>query len=420
MEKKIYDFYFLVNKYQRNKEFINDYHEFEAIIDNICQRCKSEVIDDYCSECEELGRLYNSDKLYRLVDNKPSIPYIDKLKELKLTDLQREASDFIIDNIKNKKNSLIWAVCGAGKTEITFEAIEYCLKNNKSVCFCIPRIDILNEIKSRLELYFPNTAISVISGKEKQKENTQIFVMTTNQLLRCKGVFDFVIVDEVDAFPFSHHPKFLTAVFDSLTSDGVFCCLTSTPSEEIKNLKLETFIIYKRWHNYPLPVPNLIPIIFNSNLYYRLILSIHLYTQQRPILIFICNKDYCERAKDKLTPIFKNKRIECVHSQSENRFEIIKDFSHDKIDVLITTPILERGVTFKDVDVIVLDSDNELYNEASLVQIAGRSRRHPDFQGGNVYFYYKEYTNIIKDSKKQIKMMNNKAKDTLIKNKLNL
>ncbi len=409
MEKKIYDFYFLVNKDQRNRKFVNDYHEFDAIIDNVCQRCKSEVVNDYCSECEELGRLYNGDKLYRLVDNKPIIPYKDKLKELKLTDLQRDASDFIINNIKNKKNSLIWAVCGAGKTEITFEAIEYCLKNNKSVCFCIPRIDILNEIKSRLELYFPNTTISVISGKEKQKENTQIFVMTTNQLLRCKGVFDFVIVDEVDAFPFSHHPKFLTAVYDSLTCDGVFCCLTSTPSQEIKNLNLETFIIYKRWHNYPLPVPNLIPIIFNSDLYYRLILSFHLYTQQRPILIFICNKDYCELAKTKLTPIFKNKRIECVHSQSENRFEIIKEFSHDKIDVLITTPILERGVTFKDVDVIVLDSDNELYNEASLVQIAGRSRRHPDFQGGNVYFYYKEYTNIIKDSKKQIKMMNNKA-----------
>ena len=113
MEKKIYDFYFLVNKNQRNRKFINDYHEFDAIIDNVCQRCKSEVENDYCSECEELGRLYNGDKLYRLVDNKPIIPYKDKLKELKLTDLQRDASDFIINNIKNKKNSLIWAVCGA-------------------------------------------------------------------------------------------------------------------------------------------------------------------------------------------------------------------------------------------------------------------------------------------------------------------
>lgn len=409
MKPTIYDYMTYVTFENINYDWLEEYERVPAIIDNVCQRCKSKVKANYCTQCSEMGKLSKNDYLFRLKGPIPTIKYEDSLDNLELTELQKEASDFIINNIKNKTNCLIWAVCGAGKTEITFNAIEYILQQQKRVCFCIPRVDILYEIADRLRLFFPNTTVSIISGEIKEKEDTQIFVMTTNQLLRYKGVFDLVIVDEVDAFPFSYHPKFMNGVFDALTYNGVFCCLTSTPSADIKKLNLNTFIIYQRWHGYLLPVPKS-HLIHNNILFYRLIFYRHFKSIKRQQLIFLCNKKSTILLKKFLTKKYPNYNVENVYSGHNQRKDIIKKFYEQKIDILITTPILERGVTFKDIDVIVLDADNQLYNEASLVQMAGRCRRNPNFQNGNVYFYYYQKTNEIRCAIGQIRDMNQKAK----------
>ena len=56
-----------------------------------------------------------------------------------------------------------------------------------------------------------------------------------------------------------------------------------------------------------------------------------------------------------------------VHSKCKNRTQIIKDFKNGKYDYLVTTAVLERGVTFKDLQVIIYDADTHItrksYNE---------------------------------------------------------
>lgn len=53
---------------------------------------------------------------------------------------------------------------------------------------------------------------------------------------------------------------------------------------------------------------------------------------------------------------------------------------------LVTTTILERGVTFAGLNVLVLGADDELFNSASLVQIAGRVGRSTQCPDGDVVF----------------------------------
>ena len=59
-----------------------------------------------------------------------------KKTELKLnyelTKDQIDMSNQVLKMIEEKKNVLIYAVCGAGKTEIVFKAIERTLKQNKT------------------------------------------------------------------------------------------------------------------------------------------------------------------------------------------------------------------------------------------------------------------------------------------------
>ena len=183
------------------KEYEKEFYSKKAIENNCCQRCGA-ICEKVCNECSEFGQLTDEDNLY-IVKNKKAmqkINYEDSLQKLNLTDLQQKAADFMIDKINQKKDGLIWAVCGAGKTEITFKAIEEVLRRKGLVCFAIPRIDILYEIKERLEEFFPKTKIALLCGKEKEYKNAQIFVVTTNQLIKFNDAFDLIIIDELMHF----------------------------------------------------------------------------------------------------------------------------------------------------------------------------------------------------------------------------
>lgn len=94
----------------------------------------------------------------------------------------------------------------------------------------------------------------------------------------------------------------------------------------------------------------------------------------------------------------------CANDQS--RREKVMNFANNQYQILITTTILERGVTFNDIDVIVLDADNNIYNVAALVQIAGRVGRKQVYQSGKVIFGYHSLTKPMLNAKKQILMMN--------------
>jgi len=79
--------------------------------------------------------------------------------------------------------------------------------------------------------------------------------------------------------------------------------------------------------------------------------------------------------------------------------------------VFLTTMILERGVTFERISVVVLGADHPVFSKSSLVQIAGRADRKGGFTNSQVYFFYEEKTRAIAKACKEIKQMNKKGKE---------
>lgn len=74
------------------------------------------------------------------------------------------------------------------------------------------------------------------------------------------------------------------------------------------------------------------------------------------------------------------------------------------------TTILERGVTFRDIDVFVIGTEDRVFTESSLVQIAGRAGRHKDFPTGLVWYGHYGQTRAAKRAVRQIISMNNEAR----------
>ena len=79
----------------------------------------------------------------------------------------------------------------------------------------------------------------------------------------------------------------------------------------------------------------------------------------------------------------KYKRLESVYSGDTERYKKVQMMRDGELDILLTTTILERGVTFLNLDVIVVDAHR--FDSASLIQICGRVGRKPKDPTGNIW-----------------------------------
>ncbi|HLR92295.1 MAG TPA: helicase-related protein, partial [Atopostipes sp.] len=115
----------------------------------------------------------------------------------------------------------------------------------------------------------------------------------------------------------------------------------------------------------------------------------------------------CEKVLQKQFP---NIPFAAVSAEDINRKEKVQGMRENQFLFLISSTILERGVTFPNIDVLVIGAEDSVFTESALVQIAGRCGRSPDFPTGEVLFYHDGKSIAMKKAVKQIKKMNKLAK----------
>ena len=369
----------------------------------------------YCRRCINFGR--SDDYFIKFHIN---IPILDlKVPEepsVELSDVQEESSKALVENIESAKSTLIWAVCGAGKTEIVYDAIYRALLDNKSICLAIPRRDVVKELSERFARDFSGYPMSILHGEEKTFEDSNFYIMTTHQLVKYYNYFDIVIIDEVDAFPYSGDECLENGAKTSLKDDGVLVFLSATPSELVKSSVDEVIKIPIRYHRYLLPVPKIKidkPDVFDfsKKSYFIAKFIKEKLKINRRILIFVPEIDMCETAVSYFKKYISGEiMIDFVYSEDENRSEKIQKFYNRELDILITTTILERGVTFDYLDVVVFDAKHINFTKSALIQISGRVGRKDYDNSGDVIFLADNISRNMKAAIKEIEYMNNLAK----------
>lgn len=324
-----------------------------------------------------------------------------------LSEEQRKISKQVILNYIHGIDTLINAVCGSGKTELVYGVIQYALANKKPVAFALPRRDVAIELYYRIKNAFPNNKVVCVYGGNTTKLTGDIVVCTTHQLYRYGDYFDLIILDEIDAFPYKDNRLLNTMFLRSLKGHSVL--MSATPSDEIlehyKNGKRQILELNTRFHKHPLPVPQIVVKIGVLKLAYLTTKLKEFIKDKKPVFIFTPTIEKAVSLFRYLKLIIPGGNV--VHSKVVNRTEIINDFRDGKFKYLVTTAVLERGVTIKNLQVIIFDSDHELYNEQNLVQISGRVGRKFDAPEGEVIFLASKKTEAMQ-----------KARDTIIsKNK---
>ena len=343
------------------------------------------------------------------VGDEPSYPKKAPIHlSYELSPEQKELSDKLVENYKKGVDSLVFAVCGSGKTEIVMKVISLLIESGKKVGFAVPRKDVVLELKERFRSVFKNNVITAVYGGHTSQIEGDLICLTTHQLFRYENYFDLLILDETDAFPFNGN-QVLESICKRSVKGNLILMSATSKEQSVKKLFKHDYVkldLYTRFHGHPLPVPQ----IRKQN---RIVLLIELMREirrfirnEKQTLIFVPTIKMCEKAYGFLNFFIKGGG--CVHSQKLNRNEIVQKFRDRKTIYLVTTAVLERGVTIKDVQVIVFHAEHSIYDASALVQISGRVGRKIDAPVGEVIFMATKITKSMIESIKIINSANQK------------
>jgi len=340
-----------------------------------------------------------------------SLPSSPKTVELKLHyDLsgeQKQLSRRIVSNYLRGVDTLVYAVCGAGKTELSYGVIEQALRQGHQVGFALPRRDVVIELYWRIKEAFPLNKVVAVYGEHAYALEGDIIILTTHQLYRYSRYFDLLVMDEIDAFPFKDNGLLIALYHASLRGHCVM--MSATPSKEmLKEFREpchEVLELRTRFHKHPIPVPKILvrPSFLQSLEVVRLLKR---YRQQnRPCFVFSPTIAATEELYSLIAFFVQDGNY--VHSKRVGREEIINAFKKGAYRYLITTSVLERGVTISNLQVIVAGADDrKIYSSSTLIQIAGRVGRKSDAPDGMVTFLAEKPTEEMHNAIKEITFCN--------------
>ncbi|MBF1114253.1 MAG: DEAD/DEAH box helicase family protein [Solobacterium sp.] len=316
---------------------------------------------------------------------------------------QQEAVSKECQQYIRTKDVLLECVCGAGKTEMVLASIADALNEKRKVCFAIARRQVVLELAERLNIYFKKAKIVAVCGGHTDEIDGDLIVCTTHQLYRYQGQFSLLILDEPDAFPYRGDEVLHGIAKHACIGNIIY--LTATPDayllSRVKEGMMHHIILNKRPHGHDLPVPRLL--IYPSVLLFFILIRWINKHACNPRIIFVPTIK-----TTKILGLILNIFMQCYvcTSESEDRDEIIYHFKQNPLGVMIATTVLERGVTIPKADICVWHANHSVFDEAGLIQMAGRAGRSFTSPEGDVLFLCSEKTELVQLCKNKIEQAN--------------
>lgn len=358
----------------------------------------------YCRKCIAFGRI-NEKEIIKPAPFQPRSIQCHYQLKYPLTYAQKVAIAQIQMYQQKGMDILIYAACGAGKTELVMDSIMRYINAGKKVGFAISRRQVVLEIRERMAEAFPMLKVIAVCEGYHNETDGDLIICTMHQLYRYPYTFDLLIMDEIDAFPYRGNELLETIAHTACKGQKLY--LSATPDEKMleqaEQGKIKVVELFQRPHAHPLVVPSVI----HTYQSFQLLLAIRFIHRCKnsgiQTLLFVPTILDAKRYARKLGLLFR-----CTHltSQSKDKDKIIADFHKQRYDCLITTTVLERGITIKGIYVVVLHADHIVFNEASLIQIVGRVGRSMEMPEGEALLLCSQITQDMKRCIRAIKKMN--------------
>lgn len=338
----------------------------------------------YCRKCIGYGKS-------KILSDEYNRQQVDYHLDYELTSLQKKVSAMLVERYQQHHNTILKAVCGAGKTEMIYEVIKYALNMGQRVCFTTPRKELVIEIAARIKQQFYHIEPTVVYGGHSDLDEGQFIICTTHQLYRYRHYFDLLILDEYDAFPYYHNEVLENILKTSIRGHYIFMSATLVKGD---------INILLRYHQNPIPVPQCIVASHVMIILLMLRLVKKYVYENKPVLIFVPTIVQTKLVSNYLKIISVKHGV--ASSQCNHIHSLIDQLKMHHISAIVTTTVLERGITIADIQVIVFHGEHQVFSKETLIQIAGRVGRIQPYVDGKITIYACRKTKAIKQCIKQL------------------
>lgn len=310
-----------------------------------------------------------------------TFPYEETLDQKKA--IYETLKDMESDKVMDR---LIVGDVGFGKTEIILRASLRAVLNNKQVAILVPTTILAfqhyNNFKKRLEQFGVNVKMlsrltpsyEVNKIKEGLRRGYIDIVIGTHKLLSKDIIFKdlgLLVIDEEHKFGVLHKEKLrnLNVLVDTLY-------LSATPIPRTLASALKGLIDISIIRTPPKGRKEIKTIVsyYSDEILRKAILNEIIRGGQ---VFYVYNRiDKIYEIKDKIQNMFKNLRVEVIHGKIEKQKieSVFLDFYENKIDILISTNIIDAGLDFPNANTIIVQRA-EILGLSELHQLRGRVGR---------------------------------------------
>ena len=340
-----------------------------------------------------------------------------------LTTDQKKVINEIEKDLKSdfKMFRILQGDVGTGKTIVSFIAAANVIRSNWQVALMAPTEILAKQHFELAKKIFKSTDISIsfLSGKSEIKDKKIInnklingkidFIIGTHALFQKNIVFKklgLVIIDEQHKFGVKQR-------IDLSNKGGKDCDLllmSATPIPRTLILTLYGDMDISKLIEKPLNRKKIITLSKPEDKINEIILFAKNQIEKGNQIFWVCplideskKLDYTAAAKkfNFLSKIFGEK-VGLIHGSLEKneKNDVLNNFLNKKIDILVSTTVIEVGVDFPNANVIIIENSNK-FGLSQLHQLRGRVGRGIN-QGTCILLFKK---NLSENAKKRIKIL---------------
>lgn len=328
----------------------------------------------------------------RSVDKRVLDNILNKLPFELTIDQLKSLDEIVIDlNSKNRMNRLLQGDVGSGKTIVALLSSYLMAKSNYQTAFMAPTEILAKQHYDNSIKLFKDINIKLLIGSTPKKEKELIYseikegsvdlVIGTHALIQESLEFNnlgLIITDEQHRFGVNQRSTLRNkgnmpdVLYMSATPIPRTYALTIYGDMDISTIKTlpkekKEIITYIKEPNEIKDVLYKIKEELDKN---------HQVYVVAPLIEEIENKESVKKLLDRYKLAFKSNKIEMIHGKmkQDKKDSIMNDFKTNKIDILISTTIIEVGIDVGNATLMVIH-DSELFGLSTLHQLRGRVGR---------------------------------------------
>lgn len=334
------------------------------------------------------------------VDHKSVQQFIDSLP-FTLTDPQKKVIDEILSDMNKDipMNRLLEGDVGSGKTVVAAVGMFTAFINGYQSVIMAPTQILATQHYYTLKKLFEkfNVRISLVTSTTKKSDlgRNDIFV-GTHSLIQSKISFDsvsFVVIDEQHRFGVKQRETLIQKTAKISGKKGTLHVLTMTATPIPRTVALTAYgdmdlsVISEMPKGRQKVKTWLVPENKRNGAYEWIRKQIVKFESQAFVVCPLIEDSEAETLLDvksatfefeklKSLPQFSNLKLGLLHGRLKNKEKekVLKDFKDKKIDILVTTPVVEVGIDIPNATIMVIEAA-ERFGLAALHQLRGRVGR---------------------------------------------